>query len=642
MLTEDQPVPRKLKFKITTKGIRSVSEDKSCESTVKVTENNGQRNGVTGGVNKFPEALVSAEPFIPVNSSKRKPEISLDDQRGKKRKMDRNLKLQCGNILKELMKHPLGWIFNEPVDPVKLKIPDYFSIIAKPMDLGTIKHKLEGNMYFAVEEFAADVNLTFSNAMLYNAPGEEVHKLAKKLDAIFTRRWKSFEVKLKHGNLNVEEYHTKNNDQDSKRTVGNNLQDAKAPLRIKLGTCGPMPFEEKRKFTLEFMQVLNRKMTTNLRTVLQKFGLVGLNKEKLDSYINSIDDETLRKLRREIKVLLDAKDGKVKPSQMTLNVCPSLKKPVQKEHCNRSACASANQRQSIDSTETKCSSCRSMTCHCRLKTGSAQASTSDLSSERSSEQGHCGDSKLDCKVKYPSAVRTSSSGLDSDGPGVVLNEENVPQLSTPATAVTSVEGWSSLNVQMSPTKALRAALLKSRFAETIFKATHQTKLDHVEKSDPLRMQKERERLEKEQLEEKVRIEAEIKAAEAAARRREHDDIRMRRERERAAARMALQQMEKTVEIDENVYILKDLERLCCGSPCGLSCGECCEGVKAGFHFGNPLEQLGLYIKDDYDYLRDEDVVLSGVGEEDEDSVLFARSGDEDSILIVGEEGEILQ
>ncbi|EYU28154.1 hypothetical protein MIMGU_mgv1a003834mg [Erythranthe guttata] len=561
MSSEDQPVPRKLKFKITTKGIRSISEDKSCESTVKVAENNGQRNRVTGGVSKFPEALVSTEQFMPVNSSKRKPEISLDDQRGKKRKMDRNLKLQCGNILKELMKHPLGWIFNEPVDPVKLSIPDYFSIITKPMDLGTIKHKLEGNMYFAVEEFAADVNLTFSNAMLYNAPGEEVHKLAKKLDATFTRRWKSFEVKLKHGNLNVEEYRSKNNDQDSKKTVGNNLHDAKAPLRIKLGTCGPMPFEEKRKFTLEFMQV--------------------------------------------------------KPSQMKLNVCPSLKKPVQKgiewqillmmfiiglELCNRSACASANQRQSIDSTETKCSSCGSMTCHCRLKTGSAQASTSDLSSERSSEQGHC--------------------------------------------------GWTSLNVQMSPTKALRAALLKSRFAETIFKATHQTKLDHVEKSDPLRMQKERKRLEKEQLEEKARIEAEIKAAEAAARRREHDDIKMRRERERAAARKALQQMEKTVEIDENVYILKDLERLCCGSPCGLSCGDCCEGVKAGFHFGNPLEQLGLYIKDDYDYLRDEDVVLSGVGEEDEDSVLIARAGDEDSVLIaragdedsilIGEEGEILQ
>lgn len=40
-------------------------------------------------------------------------------------------------------------------------------------------------------------------------------------------------------------------------------------------------------------------------------------------------------------------------------------------------------------------------------------------------------------------------------------------------------GWNSLNVQMSPQKALRAAMLKSRFADTIFRAKHQAILDNV-------------------------------------------------------------------------------------------------------------------------------------------------------------------
>lgn len=45
-----------------------------------------------------------------------------------------------------------GYPFNEPVDPIKSKIPDYFSIITKPMDLMTEKHMLEDNMYFGEEK----------------------------------------------------------------------------------------------------------------------------------------------------------------------------------------------------------------------------------------------------------------------------------------------------------------------------------------------------------------------------------------------------------------------------------------------------------------------------------------------------------
>lgn len=43
----------------------------------------------------------------------------------------------------------------------------------------------------------------------------------------------------------------------------------------------------------------------------------------------------------------------------------------------------------------------------------------------------------------------------------------------------SLIGGTSINIQLSPNKALRAAMLKSRFADTIFKATHQALVDHV-------------------------------------------------------------------------------------------------------------------------------------------------------------------
>ena len=40
-----------------------------------------------------------------------------------------------------------GWLFKDPVDPVALAIPDYFSIVKFPMDFTTIKAKLTSGAY---------------------------------------------------------------------------------------------------------------------------------------------------------------------------------------------------------------------------------------------------------------------------------------------------------------------------------------------------------------------------------------------------------------------------------------------------------------------------------------------------------------
>ncbi|KAK1368620.1 Bromo domain-containing protein [Heracleum sosnowskyi] len=123
---------------------------------------------------------------------KRGPSGVEDAVLNKRQKMDcSSLKRDCGNILDALIKHPASYGFCEPVDPVKLNIPDYFSIISKPMDLGTVRTKLQKNMYLTGVEFKDDVKLTFSNAMLFNPPGNFFHKNAVTLDAIFNTKWKS-------------------------------------------------------------------------------------------------------------------------------------------------------------------------------------------------------------------------------------------------------------------------------------------------------------------------------------------------------------------------------------------------------------------------------------------------------------------
>lgn len=40
-----------------------------------------------------------------------------------------------------------AFYFQEPVDPVKYNIMDYFDIVTHPMDLGTVRKRLSHNFY---------------------------------------------------------------------------------------------------------------------------------------------------------------------------------------------------------------------------------------------------------------------------------------------------------------------------------------------------------------------------------------------------------------------------------------------------------------------------------------------------------------
>jgi len=110
------------------------------------------------------------------------------------------LKTKCLEVLKILISHRHGWVFNSPVDPVELGLPDYFHVIKRPMDLGSIKKRLENGCYHTLEDFEGDVNLTFDNAMLYNQEGSVVHNMAKDMKTEFASEYK---VLMKQ--LNAEE-----------------------------------------------------------------------------------------------------------------------------------------------------------------------------------------------------------------------------------------------------------------------------------------------------------------------------------------------------------------------------------------------------------------------------------------------------
>lgn len=71
---------------------------------------------------------------------------------------------------------------------VYLNIPDYFDVIKHPMDLQTIREKLNRSKYRDPHEICADIRLMWDNAWLYNPRGSRIHKNTTKLNELFEQR----------------------------------------------------------------------------------------------------------------------------------------------------------------------------------------------------------------------------------------------------------------------------------------------------------------------------------------------------------------------------------------------------------------------------------------------------------------------
>merc|ERR1719270_3229999 len=96
----------------------------------------------------------------------------------------------CHEILKELFSKKHGgyaWPFYKPVDTDLLH--DYKKVVKTPMDMGTIKGKMENRVYSSSNEFATDMRLMFTNCYKYNPPDHEVVVMARKLQDVFEMRF---------------------------------------------------------------------------------------------------------------------------------------------------------------------------------------------------------------------------------------------------------------------------------------------------------------------------------------------------------------------------------------------------------------------------------------------------------------------
>ncbi|KAH0838598.1 Bromodomain-containing protein [Lanmaoa asiatica] len=126
-------------------------------------------------------------PYADVPKKLRKTKVVKDDGSAEQLKF-------CAKLLVDLHRKQylnIAQPFYEPVDPVKLEIPAYFKIIKKPMDLSTMRKKLENHEYPNASKFFDDFKLMIRNCFTFNPAGTPVNQAGIELQRLFDEKWKN-------------------------------------------------------------------------------------------------------------------------------------------------------------------------------------------------------------------------------------------------------------------------------------------------------------------------------------------------------------------------------------------------------------------------------------------------------------------
>lgn len=203
----------------------------------------------------------------------------------------------CRRVLLETLQHNYAFVFAEPVDPVALNIPDYFTIITNPMDLGTIRKKLDAGEYDTVDQFKADVDLVFKNACTYNLPGSDVYVMSEIVQKEFNKKFAPVLRRQRAPSRKKREY-TPPPDDDVEMVEApppRARSTRRAPKKKKKEAL-PMTKEEKRALS----QAINHLPSDNLgmvvRIIQESLPHINDQAEEIEIDIDALDAVALRQL----------------------------------------------------------------------------------------------------------------------------------------------------------------------------------------------------------------------------------------------------------------------------------------------------------------------------------------------------------
>ena len=79
--------------------------------------------------------------------------------------------------------------FKFPVDPVTEGMPDYLEKIPRPMDLTTMRNKMDKGEYGTAEQFVADMEQIFENCYTYWSDKSPMWEACQKFQKSFLEKF---------------------------------------------------------------------------------------------------------------------------------------------------------------------------------------------------------------------------------------------------------------------------------------------------------------------------------------------------------------------------------------------------------------------------------------------------------------------
>lgn len=94
-------------------------------------------------------------------------------------------------VTKYLIRYKCATPFLYPVDSLYHKIPHYYIMIKKPMDLNTVRNRINFLWYHSADECLSDIRQIFKNCYMFNPPESFVFISCKKLEDYFEEKVKN-------------------------------------------------------------------------------------------------------------------------------------------------------------------------------------------------------------------------------------------------------------------------------------------------------------------------------------------------------------------------------------------------------------------------------------------------------------------
>mmetsp|Transcript_26588 Transcript_26588/g.67724 ORF Transcript_26588/g.67724 Transcript_26588/m.67724 type:complete len:585 (-) Transcript_26588:1605-3359(-) len=191
--------------------------------------------------------------------------------------------------------------FKEPVDPIRLRIPDYFNYIKHPMDLGTVKQKLQAKQYATPLEVCEDVRLIWKNCATYNQVGNPVRTMGDQMSDIWEKAWAESRIEEQWNQILFEKDPTGRAVPYKLNQLNTQLKAAvqAIPAPADNSTDRQMSEIEKRKLSVQLGELQGDQLNGVLEIVQQDLAnLDPTSEDEIELDIDALPSSTLWKLKQ--------------------------------------------------------------------------------------------------------------------------------------------------------------------------------------------------------------------------------------------------------------------------------------------------------------------------------------------------------